>query len=271
MLMNLQDHSDKWASSVQDITRKPCQELLSMATSSVPITESSKIFDNGAGSGMFTQVIQERYPEAQITAADISKGMIQALEKNGWKNVSTLVADATDLQAAGLKDGSFTHSMGTFFLPFVPDPAKVIGEMQRVTQPGGIVAVSTWSRVSWVPLWQEAVRATVDSHWIAPPLFHTSTTELGDVKGLFEEAKLEEIQAKTFSCPHPRKESPDAAVDEFLNMGNPSTKLLMQEFSAEQIKEIRPAFVKAYASRYDGTEKPQEELAALVVGKVRQS
>lgn len=240
-----------------------------MATSLVPITESSKVLDNGAGSGMFTQVIREKYPQAQITAADISKGMISALDENEWRNVKTLVADATDLQAAGLKDGSFTHSMGTFFLPFVPDPARVISEMRRATESGGVVAVSTWSRVSWTPLWQEAVRATVDPNWNAPPLFHTKTTELEDVKNTFEEAGLEKIEAKMFTCPHPRKESPDAAVDEFLNMGNPSTKLLMQDFSAEQVKAIRPAFVEAYARKYDVVEKPQEELAVLIVGKVR--
>lgn len=219
---------------------------------------------------MLTQVIRERYPESQITAADISQGMISNFEKNDWRNVQTIVADAMNLQAAGLSDHAFTHSLGTFFLPFVPDPAKVISEMQRVTRPGGVVAVSTWSRVSWVPVWQEAVRATVDSDWVAPPLFHVKTTELEDVKSTFEEAGLEAIQAKTFLCPHPRKESPEAAVDEFLNMGNPSIKLLMHDFSDEQLEKIRPAFVSAYEKRYNGVQKPQEELAVLVVGKVRQ-
>jgi ubiquinone/menaquinone biosynthesis C-methylase UbiE len=261
-------HSTKWASSVQEITKAPGRELLSMAASIVPVTSSSKIFDNGAGSGMFTSVLLDEHPGTSITAADVSSGMIEALKQNNWENVKTLVVNAMDLQAAGLRDQSFSHSFGTFFLPFVPDPSVVILEMKRVTEPGGVVAVSTWSRVSWVPLWQQAVRATVDSQWTAPDLFHTKTTEASDVQELFEQCGLRKVQVKTFDCLHPRKASPEAAADEFLNMGNPSTKLLMEDFSGEQIQQIRPAFIKAYAAKYEGVQKPQSELAVLAVGQV---
>ncbi|SMY25166.1 unnamed protein product [Zymoseptoria tritici ST99CH_1A5] len=145
---------------------------------------SSKILDNGAGSGMFTKIVREAQPECQIVATDISKGMISTLSQHNWSNVQTIVADAMDLQSAGLSEQTFTHSMGTIFIPFVPDPSKVIAEMQRVTKSGGVIALATWSRVSWVPVWQEAVREVVDADWTAPPLFHLEATELEDVKGL---------------------------------------------------------------------------------------
>lgn len=197
--------------------------------------------------------------------------MIDSLQSNPslqGENIKTAVVDAMDLRAAGFGDERFTHSLGTFFLPFVPNPIQVLQEMKRVTQSGGVVGVSTWSRVSWVPIWQAAVRSTIDPGWTAPPLFHSQTTELEDVKALFQQVGLEAIEAKTYACPHPKKESPEKAVEEFLNMGNPSTKLLMRDFSEEEIERIRPEFVRRYGERYKGTEEVQEEVAVLVVGRV---
>lgn len=265
-------HSDKWASSVQEITAAPCRELLSMMLElSPPIHDAPRFFDNGAGSGMFTSTILKVKPKAQITAADLSSGMIDTLkkegQKQGWTTVKTLVADASDLQAAGLKDESFTFSAGTFFLPFVSDPAKVIAEMTRVAEPGGVVAVSTWSRVSWVPLWQEAVRETLDSSYTAPALFHTGTTEREDIEKLFIQAGLQNVTAKPFDCWQPHKESAETATAQFYSMGNPSIQLLHKGFTAEQIEQTRPAFTKAYTKMYNGVEVRRKEVAILAVGQ----
>lgn len=242
-----------------------------MATSLAQPNSSSSFLDNGAGSGMLTSLILESFPGADVTAADISPGMIDSLkttaEANAWRSVRSLVVDASDLGAGGLKDATFTHSLGTFFLPFVSDPLKVILEMKRVTKTGGVIAVSTWSRVSWVEIWEKAVRETLDSNYIAPALFHIGTTELEDIQKLFETAGLRNIQVKTFPCPHPRKASVEAATDEFMNMGNPSTKLLQKGLDEEQLALVRPAFARAYAAKYDGVKNPQKEIAVLAVGK----
>lgn len=262
-------HSNKWASSVQEITRAPGRELLAMVETLQPITKSSRLLDNGAGSGMFTQVILEKHPGTEIVAADVSAGMIETLSKNDWSTVTPLVANAVDLKAAGLQDGTFTHVLGTFFLNFVPNPTKVVVEMQRVATPGGgVVGLSTWSRVSWVDPWERAVRATVDPKYTAPPLFHPKTTELEDVRQLFEAAGLRDVQAKTVECMHPKKESVDAAIEEFMSMGNPSVQLLQKGFSEDDLAKIRPAMCKFYAENHDGVEKAQREIAVLAVGRV---
>lgn len=266
------NHSGKWASSVQDVTRSPCRELLDMTVAQLPVTESSTFFDNGAGSGMMTSVIVERFPNNATTAADVSSGMIDTLKQNDWKNVKALVADACDLRSAGLENAAFTHSLGTFFLPFVPDPSQAVREMTRVTEPGGVVALATWHKdtPSWVEPWQKAVRASVDPNWTAPEVFHPKTTDPEAVRGLFTAAGLADVEVRVVACPHPKKESVEHAVDEFIGMGNPSVDLLTKDFSREQIeREIRPEFIKAYAERYDGVEEPQKEWAVLAVGKVK--
>lgn len=241
-----------------------------MTTSLRPITKSSAVFDNGAGSGMQTSLILEEYPGTHVTAADVSSGMIDTLKENKWPTVTALVADATDLGSAGLKDKSFTHSMGTFFLNFVPDPDKVVKEMVRVTEPGGPVSLATWHKEtpSWSRPLQMAVREIIDPKWTAPEVFHPASTDPDDIQRMFENAGLDGMQVKVFDCPHGQKETVDAAVDEFFNMGNPSVKILLRDFTEEQIAKLKPAFARAYAEIYDGVKKPQLEKAILIVGRV---
>lgn len=244
-----------------------------MVVSRLPIDESSKVFDDGAGSGMLTSLIIEQYPNTAVTAADVSSGMIETLKKNKWSNVEALVADACDLGAAGLKSQRFTHSIGTFYLNFVSSPQKAITEMARVTKPGGIVALASWHKdtPSWTLPWQKAVRASMNPDWEAPPVFHHESTNPEDIERLFLKVGLQDVEVKVFRCPHPKKESVDAAVDEFIHMGNPSVDILTRDFTREQIEGvIRKEFKKAYAEIYDGVEQPQNEWAVLAVGRVAQ-
>lgn len=188
-----------------------------------------------------------------------------------WSSVKPMVADASDLTGAGIADRTFTHSMGTFFLPFVADPARVLAQMCRVTIDGGVVAVSTWSRISWVSAWEAAVRETIDPAYTAPLLFHAQTTEPEDVRALMLAAGLTEVHVESVECVHPPRASVEAAVEEFWGMGNPSVQLLKGKLDEQQLAQVKPAFAKAYASKYDGVRTRQKEIAVLAVGRKKES
>lgn len=141
--------------------------------------------------------------------------------------------------------------------------------MERVTKPGGVVAISTWSRISWFSIWEEAVKEAVDADYTLPPLsniFHEDTTEVEDDRRLFQEAGLENVEVKEFRCPHPQQKSVEAATEAFMGMGNPTVQILQKGFE-ENFEVIRPAFERAYARKYDGVKKQQAELAILAVGQ----
>jgi ubiquinone/menaquinone biosynthesis C-methylase UbiE len=265
-------HSSRWKSQIQQVSKLPCKEVVSKILALVPATPTSKFLDNGAGSGMLTSTILDHVPGAQVTAADLSPGMIDTLNatsrERNWDTVTTLVADACDLRSAGLKDDTFTHSAGSAFLPFVPDPTQALAEMKRVTQPGGALGVTTWMQPSWHGLWEAAVRASVDPQYTLPPLsdhFHPDTSDVERMRGLMLAAGLERVEVWVVETPHAPTESPAAAVDTFFTMGNPVSKALQKGYEG-RVEEIRPAFEKVYAEKYDGVKKSQHERAIVAVG-----
>lgn len=263
-------HAGKWSSSVQQITLAPCTTLLQQASSILPLdSPNTHVLDNGAGSGQLTGLIKSKYPDVPITATDLSKTMLETLEQKsvseGWNNTRTIVQDAQNLNE--LADASVSHVFCTFVINFTEDPQKAVGEMHRVLRPGGVVGISTWSRVSWVACWEAAVRKVQGgSDYHAPLLFHKGTMETDYMEQAMQQAGFADIEIQTFECYHPEK-SVDGAVDEFYGMGNPSIKLLMKGFDEEFIARTRPHFKTAYDEIYQGGGKRQFEVAILTVGK----
>jgi hypothetical protein len=64
--------------------------------------------------------------------------------------------NAEDL--TGVEDGSTSHALSTFVLSFTSDPTCACAEMHRVVGPGGLMGLATWSRISWVSVWERTVR-----------------------------------------------------------------------------------------------------------------
>lgn len=163
-------HASKWSSQIQSITLSPCTALLSSVDKRVPLYSSDRVtLDNGAGAGMLTTLLKRRDPDSSIVATDISPGMIEGLSQTikheAWSNVTTHVLDAQDLSK--LSAGSFSHVLSTFVLNFMASPETACREMYRVARPGGVIGLATWSRVSWVPVWERAVQ-TLRPEYKAP-------------------------------------------------------------------------------------------------------
>lgn len=189
----------------------------------------------------------------------------QKATTEGWKNTRTVVQDAQDLNE--LSNDSFSHVFCTFVISFTQDPRKAVNEMHRVLRPGGVVGLLSWSRVSWVPCWEAAVRKVQgDAKSDAPLLFHSAMLEIETMREAMGAAGFMGINIETFQCFHPEK-SIDDATAEFYGMGNPSIKLLMKGFSEEFIEQTKPHFKAPYSEIYAGGTKRQFEVAILAVGK----
>lgn len=261
-------HAETWTQSVQYITLAPCQELIQRTISSSPTSSIDyRFLDDGCGAGAVTSLLKSRFPSVDVTATDVSTGMLdsarQRARTENW-NATFLQMNAEDL--SGLDSNSFSHGFSTFVISFTDQPSKAMKEMQRVLRPGGTAGIANWSRISWVPIWQEAARAVKGDDYIAPTLFHPDTMEVDTIERDLVAAGFQKVDVKTFECYHPEK-TVDTAVDQFYNMGNPSTKLLMKDFSKEEIEQSKPHFKAAYERMYDGGKKRQFELALLATGR----
>lgn len=98
--------------------------------------------DVGCGNGAFTEVIQSDSGCASLTGIDASEGQIAFARHRKGANAATFhVGDAQSLPFA---DNAFDVTSMALVIAFIPDPAKAVAEMARVTRPGGLCATYMW-------------------------------------------------------------------------------------------------------------------------------
>ncbi|MGC5172419.1 class I SAM-dependent methyltransferase [Microbacterium sp. DT81.1] len=96
--------------------------------------------DVGCGPGALTEVLAARLGAASVTAVDPSPQFVAAARER-MPGVRVLEASA---EALPFEDGSFEAAFAQLVVHFMSDPAAGIGEMRRVTRPGGVVAANVW-------------------------------------------------------------------------------------------------------------------------------
>ncbi len=97
----------------------------------------ARILDAGCGTGEATLRLAEMFADARLTGVDLVESHLAlAAERTGslGPRVGFEVADVTALPHA---DAVFDLAVCRHVLQAVPDPARVLGELMRVTRPGG--------------------------------------------------------------------------------------------------------------------------------------
>jgi phosphatidylethanolamine/phosphatidyl-N-methylethanolamine N-methyltransferase len=100
-----------------------------------------RLLEVGVGTGL---ALPQYADHLRVTGIDLSADMLALAKKRvARKSVSNIEAllemDATHLDFA---DGAFDVVTAMYVLTVVPDPAKVIRELARVTKPGGTVLIA---------------------------------------------------------------------------------------------------------------------------------
>ena len=112
------------------------------------------VLDLGTGTGSVARRAAERWPDAEITGADVSPGMVeQARRRATGPRQRYDVADASRLP---YPDGAFELVALNNMIPF-------FDELARVTAPGGRIAIA-FSRGPQTPIWVplDRVRAELE-------------------------------------------------------------------------------------------------------------
>jgi len=113
-----------------------------MADKPLIITDDGPVLDVGCGTGALAAEIARRQPGRHVTGADPSERYLEfAREHRVAPNLGFRRADAAALP---FTDATFSGTLAQLVLNFVPDPHTVIGEMARVTRPGGRIAGAAW-------------------------------------------------------------------------------------------------------------------------------
>jgi tRNA (cmo5U34)-methyltransferase len=101
-----------------------------------------RILDIGVGSGNLSQLMLERYPEAEVVGVDISREMLAVCRKRLPNGRLTLVH--RDFRDLGFEDNSFDLVVSSISIHHIDDSAKqtLFLRFCRLLRPGGVVAYS---------------------------------------------------------------------------------------------------------------------------------
>lgn len=150
--------------------------------------------DVGCGNGAFTEVIVERSQPSKVEGVDPSNGQITyASTRPGAKSAHFQVGDA---MALPFPDKSFDMAVMALVIFFVPEPAKGLSEMVRVTRPGGTIAAYAWDILNGgfpaEPIFAEMRALGITP--IMPPSVHVSP--IGPLRQLWADGGLTDIETR---------------------------------------------------------------------------
>jgi trans-aconitate 2-methyltransferase len=117
-----------------DERTRPCRELAAR----VAISSPGRVIYLGCGPGNSTQVLAERWSDADLTGLDSSPEMIDAARQN-WPECRWLVTDITHWGATNTQPVDVIFSNAA--LQWVPDHAVIFPRLMDHVAPGGALAV----------------------------------------------------------------------------------------------------------------------------------
>jgi SAM-dependent methyltransferase len=154
--------------------------------------------DVGCGNGAFTELAMSACAPASVDGIDPSAAQIAyAAKRPGAARAQFIAGDA---MAIPFEPDRFDVAAAALVLFFIPDPAKAVAEMVRVTKPGGIVCAYVWDvHGGGLPNFPIANELRKDGIEIAlPPSSHVSSlSALGD---LFRAGGLHDVEVRSIEA-----------------------------------------------------------------------
>jgi ubiquinone/menaquinone biosynthesis C-methylase UbiE len=119
-----------------------------------PIPTGGRVLDVATGRGaLLFSALEKVGSTGEVIGIDYSPGMVELtaaeVAARGITNARVLRMDAGHLQ---FDDETFDCVLCGFALFFVPDLARALAGFHRVLKPGGVLAVSTWTK--WDERWK---------------------------------------------------------------------------------------------------------------------
>ncbi len=100
-----------------------------------------RLLEVGVGTGLALPHYAEHL---RVTGIDLSADMLQLAKTRMARKATTNIEALLEMDATALEfpDGYFDIAVAMYVLTVVPEPAKVIHELARVTKPGGTILIA---------------------------------------------------------------------------------------------------------------------------------
>lgn len=153
--------------------------------------------DVGCGNGAFTELLVDRVAPKSIVGVDPSPQQLSYARERHTAGLAQF--HQGDAMALPIPDDSVDAAAMALVIFFVPDPAKGLAEMLRVTRPGGPVAAYAWDFLDggfpWEPVHAE-LRA-LGLFIAAPP--SAAVARLDNLTRLWRESGLESVESRAIT------------------------------------------------------------------------
>lgn len=164
-----------------------------------------------------------------------------------WARTEMKVFDASDLNEVG--DGEISHVTGSMVYFMLPDPRKGIEEAYRVLHPGGVLSFTSFNKVEWSDLMYAAavrIRADAPTGFDPRKLGAWSTTE--GIKGELEDIGFKGVRTTYHDLKMPMAK-PEMFINGFVRSNNPGAKMILGDFSEEELDRVCVEFLKLIEGR----------------------
>jgi len=158
------------------------------------VGDGDATLDVGAGTGALSRALGDATGDAPVAGVDASHEYVaEAVAGSRDPRLGFLVADARRLPFG---DAGFDGALSLLAINFVPEPARAVAEMARVTRPGGVVAAAVWDYPDGMAMlrrfWDEATAldASVDPR----DERHMPLCRPGELAALWREQGLGDVE-----------------------------------------------------------------------------
>jgi SAM-dependent methyltransferase len=165
------------------------------------VRNGDAVLDVGSGTGSLAAAAADAAPASRIVGIDPSAPFVAfAQARQAGELVRFEVGDARQLRFA---PGSFDRALSLLTFNFVPDPARALDEMIRVTRPGGTVAAAVWDYGRGMEMlrvfWDEAV--ALDPAVDARDERHMPLCRSGELTALWHGHGLHDVAEEALTIP----------------------------------------------------------------------
>jgi ubiquinone/menaquinone biosynthesis C-methylase UbiE len=150
--------------------------------------------DIGCGNGAFTERLVERCAPSAVEGIDPSEGQLAFAHTRPAARLAQFRQG--DAMALPFADGAFDAAVMALVIFFVPEPAKGVAEMVRVTRPGGMIATYAWDMLGGgFPL--EPIQIEFRALGLAPLLPPSaSASRMEALRSLWTQAGIEAVETR---------------------------------------------------------------------------
>jgi SAM-dependent methyltransferase len=175
------------------------RELAPLLVEFAGVRDGDAVLDVGSGTGALTAAVAVAAPSSRVIGIDPAASYVDfARTRHPGDLVRFEVGDAQQLRFG---DATFDRTLSLLVLNFIPDPAKALDEMIRVTRPGRTVSGAVWDYGQGMQMlrvfWDEAT--SLNPAMDARDERHMRLGGKGELAALWREHGLQDVLEETLT------------------------------------------------------------------------